>query len=45
MDIFADSEADELMDIVRVYDISGMKLTISTDITTGETLCGIFGEE
>jgi hypothetical protein len=43
--IFADSEADELTDIVRVYDVSDMKLTISTDITTGETLCGIFGEE
>jgi hypothetical protein len=42
--IFSDSEADELMDIVRVYDVSDMKLTIATDITVGETLCGIFSE-
>jgi hypothetical protein len=44
-DVYGDSETEELLDIVRVYDVSDMNLTIATDITSGETLCGIFDEE
>jgi hypothetical protein len=41
-EVYGDSEAEELSEIVRICDVSGMGLTIATDITTGETLCGIF---
>jgi hypothetical protein len=40
--LYGDSETEDLSDIVRVYDVSDMGLKIATDITTGETLCGIF---
>jgi hypothetical protein len=41
-ELYGDSEAEDLSDIVQVYDVSDMGLTIVADITTGETLCGIF---
>jgi hypothetical protein len=40
--LYDDAETEDLSDIVRVHDVSEMGLTIATDITTGETLCGIF---
>jgi hypothetical protein len=41
-DLYGDAETEDLSDIVCVYAVSDMGLTIATDITTGETLCGIF---
>ncbi|MDR2770493.1 MAG: PEP/pyruvate-binding domain-containing protein, partial [Clostridiales Family XIII bacterium] len=41
-EVYGDSEAEELSNIVQVCDVSDMSLTIATDITTGETLCGVF---
>jgi hypothetical protein len=43
--VCGDTEAEEILDIVRVYDVSDAGLTIATDITAGETLCGVFGED
>ncbi|MDR1572614.1 MAG: PEP/pyruvate-binding domain-containing protein [Clostridiales Family XIII bacterium] len=40
--LYGDAEAAELSGIVGVYDVSGMGLKIVTDITAGETLCGVF---
>jgi hypothetical protein len=40
--LYGDAETEDLSDIVRVYDVSDMGLAIATDITTGETLCGVF---
>jgi hypothetical protein len=41
-ELYGDSEAEDLSDIVQVYDVSDMGLAIATDMATGETLCGIF---
>jgi hypothetical protein len=42
-EVYGASEAEaDLSEIVQICDVSDMGLTIATDITTGETLCGIF---
>jgi hypothetical protein len=40
--IAEDAEAEALYDIVRVCEMSGKNLKLVSDVTTGETLCGIF---
>jgi hypothetical protein len=41
-ELCGEAEDEELSGIVQVFEVSDMSLTIAADITTGETLCGIF---
>jgi hypothetical protein len=41
-DMVRDDLSEAITDIVKVYDTSGLGLKIVSDITSGETVCGLF---